>query len=47
MTSYKKSEVFDIEYKEIEVAFATIDITKKENQSANLKQSISVIEDNS
>jgi len=44
--SYKKSEVFDIEYKEPEMAFAAIDKVKKANQSTELKQNILVIEDN-
>lgn len=44
--SYKKSEIFDIEYKEPEVAFATIDKVSKGNQSTELKQNVLVIEDN-
>lgn len=45
--SYKKSEVFDIEYKEPEVAFAAIDNkVSKGLQSTELKQSVLVIEDN-
>ncbi|MEO8254302.1 MAG: two-component regulator propeller domain-containing protein, partial [Flavobacterium sp.] len=44
--SYKKSEVFDIEYKEPEMAFATIEKIKTANQSTELKQNILVIEDN-
>lgn len=45
-SSYKKSEVFDIEYKETEVAYSGIDKVKKGNQSTELKQNILVIEDN-
>lgn len=44
--SYKKSEVFDIEYKEPVQAFETLDKVKKGNQSTELKQNILVIEDN-
>lgn len=44
--SYKKSEVFDIEYKDTDVTFAPIDQIKKNNQSTVLKQSVLVIEDN-
>ncbi|MFA9192336.1 two-component regulator propeller domain-containing protein [Flavobacterium sp. FZUC8N2.13] len=44
--SYKKSEVFDIEYKEPEMRYTAMDKTKKGNQSSELKQNILVIEDN-
>ncbi|MGM8360595.1 hybrid sensor histidine kinase/response regulator transcription factor [Flavobacterium sp. ARAG 55.4] len=45
-SSYKKSEVFDIEYKEPEITYTAIDKTKKTNQSAELRQPILIIEDN-
>ena len=45
-SSYKKSEVFDIEYKEPEIAYTAIDKTKKALQSTELKQNILIIEDN-
>lgn len=45
-SSYKKSEVFDIEYKETEVAYEAADKIKKGNQSTELKQTVLVIEDN-
>ncbi|MES2239632.1 MAG: two-component regulator propeller domain-containing protein [Bacteroidota bacterium] len=45
-SSYKKSEVFDIEYKETEVAYDPLDKIKKANQSTELRQNILVIEDN-
>ncbi|KDN55818.1 histidine kinase [Flavobacterium seoulense] len=45
-SSYKKSEVFDIEYKEAEVEYAPLDTVKKPNQNTELKQNILVIEDN-
>lgn len=43
---YKKGEIFDIEYKEPEVAFTTIDKVNKGIQSTELKQNVLVIEDN-
>ena len=49
-SSFKKEEVFDIEYKEEEseeaFSFITEDKIKKGNQSTELKQNILVIEDN-
>jgi YesN/AraC family two-component response regulator len=45
-SSYKKSEVFDIEYKETEVAYEATDKIKKGNQSTELRQTVLVIEDN-
>lgn len=44
--NYKKSEVFDIEYKEEEAVYTVVDKLKKGNQSTELRQSIVVIEDN-
>ena len=44
--SYKKGEVFDIEYKEEGVNYIAEDKIKKGNQSTELKQNILVIEDN-
>ncbi|MEL1239805.1 two-component regulator propeller domain-containing protein [Flavobacterium flavipallidum] len=44
--SYKKDEVFDIEYKEEEVGYVAEEKIKRGHQSTELKQSVLVIEDN-
>ncbi|MEY2869509.1 MAG: hypothetical protein RIR01_2000 [Bacteroidota bacterium] len=44
--SYKKDEVFDIEYKEEEVNYIAEEKIKRGHQSTQLKQSVLVIEDN-